>query len=429
MFSKKNIFKSFKFSFTHMRQNPFSSKNYQTLPYFDPDPEITKFYKTYLNTNYSKLELEKLLLDKISKFSQPSFAEKLSKFLTNIEFKNQLDEVKDIILNKIATSNIQSLSGLSKYYFNLSGKMIRPLLLILISKYISECVSHQYKYSLKENTKSFATLESLLQKHNSVVQPFAACVEVIHNASLLQDDIIDNSDLRRNNATAHNVYGIKNTVFGSNYILSKAASLIAELNIDSLNEIYSSIVYYLTYGECQQTLKEKNIEDLDEYFYMFLNKTYYKTASLLAISLRGIGVIYELDQNIQKKLFNLGIHLGFVFQLVDDILDVTSDTTMMRKPVLNDLKEGVVNSYILFEIKDDKSGVVLEMARRKFENKGDLDKILEILKKGNGIIKTRNLACDHMKESLDNLNDPFFINNGTKKTLLTCFNMLLNRNY
>ena len=186
---------------------------------------------------------------------------------------------------------------------------------------------------------------------------------------------------------------------------------------------------FRSYGECQQTLKKKNIEDLDEYFKTYMNKTYYKTASLLALSLRGIGIIYDLDQDIQKKLFNLGIHLGFVFQLVDDVLDVQSDSAILQKPALQDLKEGVINSHVLFEIQDDKTGKVLEMVKRKFTEKGDIDNMLEILKKGNGILKTRNLTYDHMMESLNNLNDPFFVNNSTKKTLLMCFNMLLNRNY
>ena len=425
MITSKSFVHSLKKEYCHIKRNCFTTKNYLPLSFFDPDPEITKFYKTYLNTNYTKIELEKLLIDKSSKFSNPSFTEKLSKLLSNLEFKNQLDDVKKIILDKIATSNNPSLSGLSQYYFKLSGKMVRPLLLILISKYISECVSHASTiYGISNNSKTTPSF-----KHKNIVHPFAACVEVIHNASLLQDDIIDNSDMRRNYKTAHNIYGIKNTVFGSNYILSKGASLIAELNIDPLNEIYSSIVYYLTYGECQQTLKKKNIEDLDEYFNIFMNKTYYKTASLIALSLRGIGIIYDLDQDIQKKLFNLGIHLGFVFQLVDDVMDVQSESSMIQKPVLKDLKEGVINSHILFEIQDDKTGKVLEMVKRKFTDKGDIDHMLDILKNGNGILKTRNLTYDHMIESLINLEDPFFINNSTKKTLLMCFDMLLNRNY
>ena len=164
----KTILKKFSSSFSQLLKANFCTKHYQTLPFFDPDPEIIRFYKTYLNNNYTKVELEKLLIEKSSSFSQPSFTEKLSKILSNLEFKNQLDDVKQIILDKIATSNNPSLSGLSQYYFKLSGKMVRPLLLILISKYISECVSQQSKFSLKSSNFKTPSIDSLLKTANPI---------------------------------------------------------------------------------------------------------------------------------------------------------------------------------------------------------------------------------------------------------------------
>jgi all-trans-nonaprenyl-diphosphate synthase len=283
--------------------------------------------------------------------------------------------------------------------------------------------------------------------HKKHVLPFAACVEVLHNASLLHDDIIDNSDKRRNFTTAHNIFGIRNTVFGANYLISKSANFITELEIDHLNEIYSSMVYHLTYGECKQSLNKNSLENIDDSFKIYMVKTYYKTASLIALGLRGIGCIYNFDLEMQKNLFNIGLHIGIVFQLVDDVMDVLYDTNKTKKPALKDLAEGIINSHVLFEIEDENKKIVLEnnlqgqgnknvkeriiynLAKGKFKNEGDIKKIVEILNSGKGIIKTQNLALDHLLECHKILSHPFFKNNKSKSGIYQCFNFLINRNY
>jgi geranylgeranyl pyrophosphate synthase len=361
--------------------------------------EKTEFINNLTNKNSSKI------------------LHKLNKFLGKNEFKSQIDEIIKIINNKIANSEESNLQELSEYYFKLSGKMFRPYIIITISKYLYECI----------NNNSQDYFESTI--HNKYILPYAACIEVLHNASLLQDDIIDNSDQRRNYKTAHNIFGIRNTVFGANYIISKAANLITELEIEHLNEIYSGIVYNLTAGECQQSLKKIHLDNIDKSFQIYMTKTYYKTASLIAQSIRGVGIIYNFDEYIQKQLFNLGLHIGIVFQLIDDVMDVLYDSSKTKKPSLKDLKEGLINGHILFEIQDDKNKTVLELARRKFKGEDDIQKILDILNKGKGILKTQNLALDHLLEAIKILNTPFFIENSTKVNLLQCFKFLMMRNY
>ncbi len=265
------------------------------------------------------------------------------------------------------------------------------------------------------------------KKFNQIVKPFAACVEVVHNASLLHDDIIDNSNERRSRKTAHNIYGIRETVFSANFIISKAANVIIDLGYPHLSQIYSGIVLKLTEGECQQSLKINNLKNLDESFYVYMHKTYYKTASLLALSLRGVGIIYDLSIEYQKKLFDLGLHLGLVFQLVDDVLDVLYDSAKIHKPALKDLKEGVINSHILYECIF--SNEMLEMASRKFKGEKDIEKAVEILSQGLGILKTENLAMDHLLDSINIINDEFFIDNNTKKDLFKCFYYMIKRSY
>jgi all-trans-nonaprenyl-diphosphate synthase len=403
-----------------------NQKDINSLVSFDPDPEILKFYKNYLfddasNTKENYIDLYSSKFNYINSKLSNSILSKLSKFMGIREYKSQREEIISIITNRIANSEEVNLKELSEYYFKESGKMIRPYLLITISKYMYECLFNEEKY-----------FDSLI--HKKYVLPYAACVEVLHNASLLHDDIIDNSDRRRNLDTAHNKFGIRNTVFGANYIISRAANLVTELEINNLNEIFSSMVFHLTYGECKQSLNKSDLENIDESFKIYMIKTYYKTASLIALGLRGIGCIYNLDLEMQRNLFNLGLHIGIVFQLVDDVFDVLYDSTKIKKPALKDLQEGIINSHILYEISDeqklkDNQNIVLNLAKRKFKQPEDINKILDILKNGKGIIKTQNLAIDHLTECYKILDNPFFKNNKSKFELYQCFDFLIKRNY
>lgn len=419
--SKIRILKqTFKVSFSK-----FSNKSYTSLSLFNPDLEAIKHYKDYF-LNYSKKELQNLLKEKEEKIQQKipknSKFNQLSQYLTLNEFKLELKDTVNIIFKDIVSSKETNLQDLSEYNFKQEGKMIRPLILLLISKYVQECLDAQITDNIKNNNKNL---------NENQIKRFAACVEVLHNASLLHDDIIDNSDKRRNLPTAHKEFGIRNAVFGANYIISRAANLIIQLDKPELNEIFSTMVHNLTYGECEQSLKSLNFSNIDEAFKVYMLKTYYKTASLIALSLRGLSIIYNLNQELQLQLFNLGLHIGIVFQLVDDVIDVIYESKDIKKPAFKDLEEGVINSYVLYEINDDnnKGKDLGAMAQRKFSGLGEKEIIKEQLKKGTGILKTQNLALDHLIDAFKILDNPFFIENKTKFNVLQCFNFIVNRKF
>jgi all-trans-nonaprenyl-diphosphate synthase len=463
----KNILK-----FTHKIYQKYYSeynkeKEFTPLEDFNPSSEITKHYKKYFEFNGEKFQLKKEYEDKLAFIKEKSGNNKDNKislsnaysFLSNVnDFNRELKKIKNFIITEIAVSDESKLKELSQYNFLKMGKMIRPILLILFSKYIHESIIalktdttkdkniYLKKYFLDNNIENYLNVNlssnsysnsCLLltneiedffnsKKYNEIVKPFAACVETIHNASLLHDDIIDNSNERRNRKTAHNIYGIRETVFSANYIISKSANKVNELNYPHLSQIFSSIILKLIEGECQQSLRMNNLDKIDECFFIYMHKTYYKTASLLALSLRGIAIIYDLNTEYQRKLFNLGLHLGIVFQLVDDVLDV-SESEKIQKPALKDLNEGIINSHILYEIVNSKQ--MKEMASRKFKGENDIQKTLIILNSGLGIIKTECLSLDHLIESVNIINDDFFVNNRTKDDIFRSFSFIINREY
>ena len=420
-----NIFKNF---ICKKLNSKIPKKFYKTLTDFDEESEISKHYKKLLYMKLSKIEAEKLFNEKNilinNYFKNDSTTTNFKNLYSMHGIKTHLQDIIELIKTRIASSDEKTLNKLSEYYFNIEGKMIRPFLIILMSKYVHEC---KYPNSKEDFFKTKIYLD--------YVKPFASCIEVIHNASLLHDDIIDNSGLRRNYKTAHTVYGIRPTVFGANYILSKAANIVTELNIEQLNEIFSSIIYHLTYGECQQTLEKPSLnnitnkEKIDEYFLNYMNKTYYKTGSLIASSLRGIAIIFELDDELEKSLFYIGLHLGLVFQIVDDLLDVTYDSKQIMKPNYNDLKEGIINSYLLFEISDDHTDKLKNLIQKKFSESNDFTELNKILSNGTGVQKAKCLAMDHAYSALSILDKQFFKDNKTKEVILTLISYLIKRNY
>lgn len=351
--------------------------------------------------------------------------------------------VLKVIIERICATTVDQehyLQEISEYYFRMDGKMIRPHFLIQLSKYLYECTYQRHLFDSNQQSKylnqSNFNLPDFLDSnifHNKII-PYAACIEALHNASLLQDDIIDNSSTRRSKSTAHSLFGVRNTIFSSNFILSKAASVITDLDIYLLNEIYSNIVFDLTYGEYQQTinkpfkystLEEDVLGNLDRY----MIKTYYKTASLIALSFRGLGLIFNLDLNEQKLLFSLGLQLGVLFQIIDDIIDVESSSSTLKKPSFKDIIEGVVNSHVIYEMFDSNKDEVLELVKLKFKDPKDVERIKQILQNGLGVLKSNNLALDHLLETLEILNNPFFVNSDTKQKLIKSIIFMFNRNY
>lgn len=131
----------------------------------------------------------------------------------------------------------------------------------------------------------------------------AACIEIAHNASLLQDDIIDKSDSRRSQLAAHKVYGVSTSVFASDWMISRASRMLTEVfseNTD-VSQIFSTVLFNLVFGELIQAKRDMENGpatgfNADRYFESYIAKTYYKTASMISLGCRGLAVVLDLDE-------------------------------------------------------------------------------------------------------------------------------------
>ena len=147
-------------------------------------------------------------------------------------------------------------------------------------------------------------------------------------------------------------------------------------------------------GEIKQGLYRY---DPEQSFSTYLEKTYCKTASLIANSSHAAGVLTGLDKEYLTKLNLFGKKLGLAFQVVDDILDFTGNDKQLGKPALSDLSSGYLTAPVLYALEEKPS--LAELIKREFSNEGDLEEALNLVRESNAIIKSRELAENFAKDS------------------------------
>ncbi|TNV82886.1 hypothetical protein FGO68_gene14757 [Halteria grandinella] len=202
-------------------------------------------------------------------------------------------------------------------------------------------------------------------------------------------------------------------------MISRASRMLTEVfETTHISQIFSTILYNLVFGELIQAKRDMSKKgsqqedsyNIDEYFNSYIAKTYYKTASMISLGCRGLGIIYDLDIDAQRKLFDFGAHLGIAFQVHDDILDYTQNSEQLGKPAYNDIKEGIVTAplvYALVELQqqeDTNAAKLFEQSlKRKCEGEGDVQQALSLLQRSSGIEVADQLSIEHIRQSLRNL--------------------------
>ena len=176
------------------------------------------------------------------------------------------------------------------------------------------------------------------------VLPLAVALELIHTASLVHDDILDDSKKRRGIETANSKYGAQIAVLIGDYLFAKAFQLVAEGNYsDEVALILSKLVKNLCLGEIMQDLSIFKVPALDEYY----NRINLKTAIFLSACCRLGGIVAGLNREEVDGLTAYGNSLGLAFQIVDDLLDFFGDEQFMGKSLGSDLKSGVITLPVI----------------------------------------------------------------------------------
>ncbi|TFK24586.1 terpenoid synthase [Coprinopsis marcescibilis] len=241
----------------------------------------------------------------------------------------------------------------------------------------------------------------------------AQIVEMLHTASLLHDDVIDESALRRGAASAPSAFGNKQSVLGGNFVLGRASTALPRLGDAEVTQLIASVISNLVEGEILQ-LKEIHLDGSPEAasqtrqdaWNIYLHKTYLKTASLMAKGARSAVVLGGCKEGeIWKEVaYAYGRNLGIAFQLTDDFLDYESASATLGKPGGADLQLGLATGPALYAWEEFPE--IGELIRRKFEQPGDVELARDLVLRSSGVQRTKDLAqsyADKAKEVLQEL--------------------------
>lgn len=300
----------------------------------------------------------------------------------NIDPYILLDEELKYIFEDIRTeinraTHHQELKKIAVYYFDGQGKAIRPMVAMLMAKALN--------YHMHNETSNVVHAQ----------RQIAMISEMIHTASLVHDDVIDQSFARRGKPSVNVIWNHKKVTQAGDYVLAIASMLLARLKHDEVTHILSQVLTDLVQGEFMQ-LGSKETEN--ERFAHYFTKTYRKTASLIANSLKAVAVLSGADEQMVELSFQYGRNLGLAFQFVDDLLDFVSSSEAMGKPAAADLKLGLATAPVLFAC--EKFPELNPMILRRFREPGDVERAYELVHQSQGLEQTRFLARKHCIEAL-----------------------------
>merc|ERR1740139_1546054 len=218
-------------------------------------------------------------------------------------------------------------------------------------------------------------------------------VEMIHVASLIHDDVLDESDTRRGGESVHKLYSNKVAVLAGDYLLARASVLLARLENTAVVQIMATALESLVAGEIMQL---KSAPEALLQMESYLKKSYYKTASLVCYACRSTALLggHSYGSVVATAAEEFGFHLGLAFQIQDDILDFTAAASVLGKPALADMDLGLSTAPILYAAQEFPQ--LRPLVMRRFKKKGDKLTALEALYKSETAMnKAKNLAQFH----------------------------------
>ena len=302
---------------------------------------------------------------------------------------NKLDSVSHQIKYKLA-SEINLIHKMTNYHLKSGGKRIRPLLTLGSAKLCGY-----------ENGNRDINL--------------AACVELIHNATLLHDDVIDNSELRRGIKTSNNIWGNQSSILVGDYLLSRCFEMMVEDGSQEILKLLSSTSSKIAQGEVLQLEYKGEIDILEEAYFNIINS---KTAALFAAAAKVGACITNRNKKEKDALESYGRNLGIAFQIADDALDYSSNKTIFGKEIGKDFFEGKVTLPLIFlcqKADSNEKSYLEKIFKKKNRSKIEFEEVQNLIKKYNTISSCFKRAEYFVNISYNALN---IFNPSKEKTIL-----------
>ena len=275
------------------------------------------------------------------------------------ELKNSVEDKLILVDEKIKQkllSKVDLVDEMTKYHIKTGGKRIRALL-----------------------TLGSAKLCGYLKGARDI--NLSACVELIHAATLMHDDVIDNGEVRRGKKTINKIWGNQSSILVGDYLLSRCFEMMVDDGDLEILKLLSSTSAEISQGEVLQLQHNKEVDILEETYLKIIS---WKTASLFAASTKVGAILSKKENKIKDALYSYGKNLGLTFQIADDTLDYNSDLKVFGKEIGNDFYEGKITLPIILlyqKINSKEKSELIEIFNKIERDKEDLGKVLEMIHK------------------------------------------------
>jgi len=277
----------------------------------------------------------------------------------------------DKLIRESLNSNVVLIRQIAEYIIGSGGKRLRPMLVILAAR----ACGYQGKNHITA----------------------AAIIEFIHTATLLHDDVVDESDMRRGKESAHAVWGNAASVLVGDFLYSRSFQMMVGIDSMRVMEVLSDATNTIAEGEVEQLLNMHDPEVSEDSYFSVIEK---KTAKLFEAACQ-LGAVLSGEHELENQLAGFGRELGAAFQVADDVLDYTADAELLGKNIGDDLAEGKPTLPLILTRKSlpaEQLALIDETIR-----KGGLDQmaeILDLIESSGALEESMNVACAHSRAAI-----------------------------
>ncbi|WP_071395592.1 heptaprenyl diphosphate synthase component II [Bacillus tuaregi] len=292
------------------------------------------------------------------------------KFKMMYSFLNSDFDIVEEALEEAVYADSALLQEASLHLLQAGGKRIRPLFVLLAAKFGSYDVH--------------------------IIKKVAVALELIHAASLIHDDVIDDAEIRRGKLTVKAKWDNRIAMYTGDYIFARSLELMTEIDKPEAHKILADTMVELVIGEIEQ-IKDKY--RFDQNLKDYLRRIKRKTALLISTSCELGAICSNADQNLQRKLTRFGYYVGMSYQIIDDILDFTATEKELGKPSGSDLLQGNITLPVLFAMEDLSIRKEIIKVHENMSRK-DMDYIIKMIIRSNAIDRARKVSNQYLEKAL-----------------------------
>ncbi len=294
-------------------------------------------------------------------------------FLTPVQ--DRLQDV-EILMRSQAEGNHPDLVSAMHHLIQAGGKRVRPAVALLTGAMLG------------------ADPDRLLN--------LAGAVELLHTATLVHDDLIDGSLLRRGSATINAQWTPAATVLTGDFIFARAAKLAADTGSVTVMQLFAEALTTIVNGEITQYFRSKGIANREDYY----TRIYAKTASMFELASEAAAVLSPVDDQMVEAARRFGYEIGMAFQIVDDVLDFTGEQARVGKPVGSDLRQGLITLPALYYFEAHPQDPDMHsVIQRNGHNRSQLDRLIDAIRESDAIDLAMEEADEYVHRGLNLLEE------------------------